>query len=293
MGLCAGLIFLVRFVDLVFLALPLIDLFLFKRKEIKNYNKKAGQILIYFVCFSLIFVPQLVAWQILYDEFIPNPLPVEQYFVQASFTTKYFMDWFSPHFIEFFFSGNHGLFYWHPIFILMLIGYYFLFKKHKQFTILAMIITAAMFYMHAAPVDWYAGSSFGMRRIADILPLLAIGLTALITQIDNYHKVSKILKSVIFSAAIFWNFIFMFIWKWELPHKQYEVNIVNDVFSEFSISHIYLEKIFQVSSAHKFIVSISSNYEINGSIIMLMIWLIPFGIILIFSFFDFIKPKTK
>ena len=109
-------------------------------------------------------------------------------------------------------------------FIIPLIGYYFLFKKHKQIAILTVIMTGLIFYVHSAPWDWWGGSAFGQRRVADISPFLILGLVAILERVSLPKIPNIMIKSTIFGIFVFWNIIFMIIWIVDLPHAE-EVDI--------------------------------------------------------------------
>ena len=113
MGMCAGLIFLIRYVDIVFIVLPLLDYFIFKRNLITKISKLTSNLMVYFGSIILAFSPHMAYWRILYGEILPRPMPIEQYYI-AGGASKKFMDWTTPHFYEFFFSLKHGLLSWHP-----------------------------------------------------------------------------------------------------------------------------------------------------------------------------------
>jgi len=285
MGLCAGLIFLIRSVDIVFVALPIIDLILFKRDLGSKIIKTLANIPIYFGSVIISFFPQMIYWKILYGQFIATPQPVEKYYLASGYFRTTFMDWANPHFIEFLFSLRHGLISWHPFFLLPLIGYYFLFKKHREITIIAVIMTGLVFYMHSVPWDWWGGAAFGQRRVADISPFLALGLVALLDRLNIYSIKSKITKAAMLLIFPFWNIIFMIQWLIELSHQD-EVDIVNQVIPNFMQWETYLVKMAGASTIIKSASDLTTNLNaIEGLIIRLVLWSLPSVILLIIAFY--------
>jgi len=292
-GLCAGLIFMIRTVDAVFVLLPIIDVVLFKRKEYKKNFKKIGYIGIYALFFIVAFSPHIFYWQILYGEPIPTPMPLDQWYIIHDDPRGTFMNWTNPHFMEFFFSEHRGLFTWNPIFLLGVIGFYFLYKKHPQFAILAVIMSALMFYLHAAPNDWWGGGSFGQRRAADIAPFLAIGLAALLNRLAE-NTISKISKGIILSSSIIWNVLFFLIFKWEHLARVIPLQFYSDVFPHLVTPQFYILNQIQRSFILYRTKVMISDFGIHlDQIIWLAILSIPSIILLFIAFYTDIRKKLK
>lgn len=295
MGLCVGLIFLIRLVDAIFIIFPILFIILFKRKELKKFPTTYVKFALYLGCFILAFSPMMVFWNVLYGDPLPNPLPVEQLYAQGGDPDKKFMDFQHPHFFEFFFSDFRGLFIWHPVFILFLVGYYFLFKKHRELAILSIVITSLVFYLHAAPFDWWAGGSFGQRRTADILPFLALGLVALFDAIKAGSLKSKIIKPLIFGSFIISNLIIMSLWNKEklITFSGQNLNFVDNVLLNIVNWQSYLLHQIQWSPILRYITT-TKDYGFNiDQIGWLAILSIPSIVLLLLAFKEDIKNKLK
>lgn len=301
MGSCAGLIMMIRLVDVVFVILPIIDLILFKRDKIKNIFKKISHIGIYIVFVILAFSPMMYVWTILYGEPIPSPLPVDQAFEQGGLD-RTFMNWTNPFVLEFLFSEHRGLFLWSPIFLLAIAGYYFLYKKHKQLSIMAMIMTVIVFYIHSAPFDWEAGGAFGQRRVADISPFLAIGLVALLDRIGITSITSKIAKSLVVFPLIIWNVIFVLIWRMEGLVQQTmgvffdtgrSVNFSDHVFPHIGNFPLY----FHEQMRKGFVNSVNNGLKEYGIGLnedyWFLILLIPTIALIFFAFYGDLRKRVK
>lgn len=94
-------------------------------------------------------------------------------------TESGFIGW-PRHIIPVLFSGGRGLFIWAPLTILALVG---LIPLSRQDWLLAIVLGATFLLqtlINASVVDWWAGWSFGMRRMTELYPVFVIGLASLL-----------------------------------------------------------------------------------------------------------------
>lgn len=172
-GLSIGLAFLIRWQDLIFALLPLSLMINYHIRNKPNYEILAKQLLAIIIPAFIIAVPQLIVWKYLYGSWVTIP------------QTSGFFDLTSPHWLQFLFSGYHGLFIIHPLLILCLIGLCLAYKKQRELTIILLITLILQIYLNAGLSDWYAGGAFGARRMISSLFICALGLTALLTSLKN------------------------------------------------------------------------------------------------------------
>lgn len=166
-------------------------------------NKLLFHILISALIFSLTFSPQLIAWWFQFG----NPVPIAYSISDFSF--------FNPNFNEVWF-GVHGLFIWHPIFILFTLGFLaFLIRKDLN-TIDGIVLFLCFLIQCYIWAIWRcpeAGCSFGMRGIIDSFPMIIFGFAGLISVSNNkYHKATVITISllvVVFTLMNLYLFAFL------------------------------------------------------------------------------------
>lgn len=93
-----------------------------------------------------------------------------------------FMHWTEPRIAEFLFAGYRGLFPWAPIYALGFLGLVLPWrcKISPAFRWSALLVLLAEVYVNACVWDWWAGASYGQRRMVSCLPLVAIGLANLL-----------------------------------------------------------------------------------------------------------------
>jgi len=119
--------------------------------------------------FAVVFTPQLLVWKGLYGSFLYNPYQVSE--------GNYF-SWAQPKLLEILLSGYHGLFAWHPILLVGLIGLGYLAWRRPAIFSPMLGVFLLQWYVIAAWAFWWQGDSFGGRMFITIFPFLALGLAA-------------------------------------------------------------------------------------------------------------------
>lgn len=116
------------------------------------------------------FIPQLVTWRVLYGSFVIIPQGTG------------FIDWTGAHAVDVIFSADRGLFNWHPILFLGLIGLVFSMRGLGAYAAAALAVFAFTTFLNGSVRDWNASAAFGARRFDLVLPLLAFGLAGLLSR---------------------------------------------------------------------------------------------------------------
>jgi len=160
-------------------------------------------ITIAFLSFLIAFSPQLIAWWLQFGIPIPQAHSISDF------------NFLNPNFYEVWF-GRHGLFIWHPLFILCVVGLIFFFtqKDLDKFDgivlILAFILQSYLWSIWVSP---WAYCSFGMRGLIGCFPMLSFGLTNII--LIGYRKnkkITKIILGIIFTIFSLMNlYLFAFL----------------------------------------------------------------------------------
>ena len=83
----------------------------------------------------------------------------------------------SPHLWGVLFSVQKGLFFWSPLLLAAVAGFW-LAPETRPFALAAGLIVAVDTYLIASWWDWQFGGSYGHRGFVDVLPFFAIGLAA-------------------------------------------------------------------------------------------------------------------
>ena len=85
----------------------------------------------------------------------------------------------SPHLWGVLFSVQKGFFFWSPLLLGALAGFWLAREHTRPFALAAGVIFAADAYLIASWWDWQFGGSYGHRGFIDLLPFFAIGLAGL------------------------------------------------------------------------------------------------------------------
>lgn len=179
-GLAFGFAVLVRWQNILFLILLFIPL----RKLILPY--------ILFLLGSLIaFSPQLIAWKVIYGKFLLIP------------QGEGFMRWTHPEILRFLFSSWHGLYSWTPILIFSTIGLFLLYQKDRRMALGFLLTFILQVYVNSCVSDWWAGTSFGARRMTNFTFIFILGLACFFQFLGK----RRLIKYLILSSAIFWTWI--------------------------------------------------------------------------------------
>jgi hypothetical protein len=210
LGITIGLMCLIRWQNLLLASIIFFDYVGEYYRSLKAKNTRQIKILLKHTAsiafFALLaFTPQMLAWKIIFGEYLLIPQEAALTRGASFFTPQH------PKIIETLFSSRNGLISWTPLTaagILGLIGFY---MKNKKTATLFTIAFILMLYFNSIAGDWWAGSSFGARRFTNTLPLLSFGLAAFIetaSQIIQRKPVASVFTVlsffVLFNAGFMW-----------------------------------------------------------------------------------------
>jgi hypothetical protein len=155
----------------------------------------------------IIFVPQMLAWNILYG--VPTPaVPAD------------FFDPLYPNLLDYLFSTRHGLYTWHPIMLLATVGLVPLWQRDKKVAVALLAALLAQWYLNSATTDWWAHASFGARRFISATPMLALGMAALAQSLTGRFRRGALVLAVAVSVLVCWNLLFDLQFSWGfIPHE--------------------------------------------------------------------------
>jgi hypothetical protein len=170
LGLLAGLAALVRWQDIVLLALPALELLSSVRRGRRSLASLVQPLAVAAATALLMLLPQLVAWNAIYGQ----PLVMPQ--------GPGFMRWTSPALFSVLFSLRHGLLSWTPALIVALAGFWFVIRRDALvgWSVLAVFVVTV--YINASVSDWWAGEAFGARRFVSDTVFFALGFACLFAQ---------------------------------------------------------------------------------------------------------------
>jgi hypothetical protein len=191
-GATLGLAAIVRWQDVVIVLLPLAVCG-------SLAPRLRGQAALGFGCAALGAAPavtvQLLTWKALYG----RPFLVPQ--------GGGFMCWGHPHWAGVLLSDPKGLLFNSPLAALGVVGLVQLWRRDRPWSAGGLAVLGAAVYVCAASSQWDAGESFGMRRLAMTLPLVALGLCEFASRLPAGR--GRILAASAIAAGVAWNWVLL------------------------------------------------------------------------------------
>ena len=121
----------------------------------------------------LMFVPQMLAWWVIYGS--PLVIPHGGDYVRPR----------NPQIMSMLFSHLYGLLPWTPAFFAGLLGLPLLWRRSPWLTVCLLLSGGLYFFYNASLGRWFAGGSFGLRRLTLLTPWFAIGLALLLQALKS------------------------------------------------------------------------------------------------------------
>lgn len=158
---------------------------------------------------TVVFLPQLLAWNTLYG----SPIAVPQ---GASFFA-----WSRPLLLEYLLSTRHGLFTWHPVTMLATLGLVVLWKRDRRVTLALLVPLLLQWYLNSTLSDWWWHSSFGARRFTSAISVFALGIAAIADSLSRRFRQGQLVATAIVAILVGWNLLFDLQFSWGfIPHDE-------------------------------------------------------------------------
>lgn len=202
MGLAGGLVAMARLPDATYLALPVLDALLASRPTPGVSLKRQLPGICLFVLAALVaFSPQMAVWKVL------NGSPFVSGYLFTYEKTGFY--WTEPGIVFTLFSPLHGLYLWHPLYLLATIGLAWLYRRDRRLALLLALGLAMQVYVVGV---WHGsrggqGDAFGGRMFISSLPGLALGLGELIEWAVGRGALPVV--QVVGAALTVWNGLFL------------------------------------------------------------------------------------
>ena len=131
-------------------------------------------LLIIAVVAGLMQLPQFLIYQWQFGSFFDIP------YLQEGAAEGYggSFNWGQPEILNVLFSGFHGLFSWHPLLFLAIVGLVLIGRSYPSLVIILLTAFALQVYLVASWWCWWQGASFGGRMFANCSFIFVLGLAA-------------------------------------------------------------------------------------------------------------------
>lgn len=237
-GLSAGLMALVRWQDILIVALAGLELIRDWRLEtgsrannLRSLQSLVSNALVFVVGLILAFTPQMLAWQILYGA----PLTAPQ--------GAGFFQFLHPEISNVWFSTKRGLFSWTPILLFAVIGFIPLYRRYRLLAVAAVVILLAETYVNSIVNDWWGGEAYGARRFISLMPFFALGLAAFVDWVRPRVSPTALLAAL--GAFIVWNNLFILqydLWLHGIGHISAQPTLAEITIDKFTAPFRALER---------------------------------------------------
>jgi len=170
LGLSTGLLLITRYQAGVYLVFPFILV------VIEILRRRTGVKAVVYGTLVLLGIValQLAAWKVLYGSWIVYSYQGEGF------------RWGEPEIWKSLADPFHGLFYWHPIFLLGLAGLLgFLVQLRQPVFFLILASVAAVVYVNSAWETWWFGAAFGGRAYEGITLFVCFGIAWILEKTDK------------------------------------------------------------------------------------------------------------
>jgi len=186
LGAAGGLIALVREQNVLLMILPGFDVLraLFDRT---SRSRAVGAGAVIGLCFVAVLVPQFLAWKVLFGHYRPGAQRM-----------SFFEPW-PVHLGDVLFSSDHGLFSWHPVWILGLAGLLVLAARRPRLAVPLLLGFASLALFLGSVSNWAGGMAFGQRRMLDCLFVVTVGCAAL------FELLPPRIGPVLVALLVWWN----------------------------------------------------------------------------------------
>jgi hypothetical protein len=189
LGAVGGLVTLVRWQNLV---LPLLAA-LIKAAYSKDRSRAALGLLSFAATLAFVFSPQLLVWKSIYGSWLTIPQDT-------------FFHWDKPYLIDMLFSPRYGFLSFSPVMILAVAGLVAgaAWKREPLF-LLGTVFLLVSIYVNACAGDWYAGATFGPRRLDGLFVFFVFGTSLSLCAILRWirHRPETVLAVMFAAAALF------------------------------------------------------------------------------------------
>ena len=135
-------------------------------------------------------LPQFLAWKLVWGSWVVNPMGGG------------YLAWTEPKMLSVLWSQRHGLFTWHPVLLLAVVGFVPAWKRDRTLTGVGLGLLLGLVYVNSTVADWWGNDSFGQRRFAGLYPFFAWGLAAALASLRS-ARWRRVFLAVVVLCALF------------------------------------------------------------------------------------------
>ena len=147
--------------------------------------------LVFGLAVVVLVAPQFYVYQTLNGTLGPTPFVIEKFSLLP------------VHAVEVLFSGFHGLFSWHPVTLVGVIGLALLWRRSPTLALAFGAVFAAQVIVIGSYETWWGGASFGARRFVNCTAIFSVGVSVALARLRG---ASLRMAGAVVVLLILWNF---------------------------------------------------------------------------------------
>ena len=195
LGILAGALALVHPQDIVYLALPALDLAFDMRRS--RWREALRPTVLMAAGAVAGFAPQIVAWTATSGRLLSH--------VYGEIGDPF--RWSHPAFWDVLFSGYNGLFTWTPLCAAGVAGLFLLRREHPRLFRGAIALVGLQWWAIASYGYWWGGASFGARYFLSAWPVLCLGLAMILAAVAR--RCGSLAACLATAPFVYWNLLMM------------------------------------------------------------------------------------
>ena len=90
-----------------------------------------------------------------------------------------------------------------PVIALALAGVVALWRPQRQLAVYAAVVIGLQLYLNGGVLDWWAGETYGMRRMSELFPLYALLIAALLQSVTRFRVTDYGLRITLFTVTLY------------------------------------------------------------------------------------------
>ena len=159
---------------------------------LRELTRRGGSYLAFGLTVGAVVAPQFYVYQTLNATFGPTPFVVEKFSAMPLYV------------VDVLFSGFHGLFSWHPITLVGVIGLVALWFRSPPVALALAAFFVAQVLVIGSYDTWWGGASFGARRFVNCTAVFALGVAALFEWLRHRSGAQRFAQVVV-GMLVVWN----------------------------------------------------------------------------------------
>lgn len=205
-GLCLGLITITRVPNIIIMLYYI----LYNVFSLETFKKRVAKIVkISNWIWAAIGMGIAIFPQILYWYLVTGSPIINSYSFGGNTFDQGFSNWNNPQILKVLFSVQKGIFFWCPILLIALIGYFWG-SRLKKIKLGMCTSFCALVYVTSSWWTWCLGGGYSHRAFVDIMIFFIIPMAVVLEKISQLQFNIRMILYITIFAAVIWNVLSMY-----------------------------------------------------------------------------------